>query len=144
MSEEEFRSLARKTAVSLRRNVNQDCRKSKARLNDEEMLRLVEIMDLFYEQKMKRDNMDEHTIPIEKVDPPKEDDIERNEYIKGVRELAIFLQCGNNKANAIAKSGVLVAEKVQFKFGRAYYFDRVKLKDVLTLKPNIFKDVHWH
>lgn len=69
---------------------------------------------------------------------------EDNEYIKGIRKLAEFLQCGNNRANEIVKSRILEDEGVQFKMGNSYRFHKKKLMDLLSRKPDVFKDVHWH
>lgn len=80
------------------------------------------------------------TVIVEPVDISKDQD----EIIKGVRQLAKFLHCGTNRANEIAKSGILVSEGVQFKFGNANHFHKKKLVELLTSKPDLFKDLHWH
>ena len=69
---------------------------------------------------------------------------DKDELIKGVRRLAEFLQCGTNRANAIAKSGILIREGVQFRLGNANHFHKKKLMELLASKPNLFKDLHWH
>ena len=66
------------------------------------------------------------------------------ELIKGTRELAKFLQCGGNRANAIAKSGILKRAGVQFKMGNTNYYSKKKLTEALSSNPDLFKDLHWH
>lgn len=66
------------------------------------------------------------------------------ELIRGTRELAKFLRCGGNKANAIAKSGILKRAGVQFKIGNTKYYNKKKLTEALSSNPDMFKDLHWH
>ena len=66
------------------------------------------------------------------------------ELIRGTRELAKFLRCGGNKANAIAKSGILRRAGVQFKIGNTKYYNKKKLTEALSTNPELFKDLHWH
>lgn len=80
------------------------------------------------------------TVIAEPVEVPKNKD----EIIKGVRRLAKFLQCGTNRANAIARSEILIRECVQFRVGNANCFNKRKLMELLTSKPDLFKDLHWH
>lgn len=69
---------------------------------------------------------------------------DKDELIKGVRRLAEFLHCGTNRANEIAKSGILVREGVQFRLGNSNHFHKKKLMELLTTNPDLFKDLHWH
>ena len=66
------------------------------------------------------------------------------DLIRGIRELAKYLRCGGNKANAIVQSGVLKEAGVQFKMGNTNCFSKKKLEEVLSSNPYIFKNVHWH
>ncbi|MCR4966144.1 MAG: hypothetical protein K6A41_10885 [Bacteroidales bacterium] len=67
------------------------------------------------------------------------------DFIKGIRELAKYLRCGINKAEAISKSGVLKRRGVQFMVGNANYFSKKKMEEVLSKNPDLFKkEVHWH
>jgi len=71
-------------------------------------------------------------------------DTHDEDLIRGIRELAKFLRCGVNKANAIVKNGVLKEVGVQFKIGNTNCFNKKKLEEVLSSNPDIFKKVHWH
>ena len=66
------------------------------------------------------------------------------ELIRGTRELAKFLRCGGNRANAIAKSGILKRAGIQFKMGNTNYYNKRKLSEALSTNPDLFKDLHWH
>lgn len=66
------------------------------------------------------------------------------ELIRGTRELAKFLRCGGNRANAIAKSGILKRAGIQFKMGNTNYYSKRKLTEALSSNPDLFKDLHWH
>ena len=66
------------------------------------------------------------------------------ELIRGTRGLATFIHCGINRANAIAKSGILKRAGVQFKIGNTKYYNRKKLTEALSTNPDLFKDLHWH
>lgn len=66
------------------------------------------------------------------------------ELIRGTRELAKFLRCGGNRANAIAKSGILKRAGVQFKMGNTNCYIKRKLTEALSTNPDLFKDLHWH
>lgn len=66
------------------------------------------------------------------------------ELIRGTRKLAKFLDCGINRANAIAKSGILKRAGVQFKIGNTKYYNKKKLTEALSTNPDLFKDLHWH
>ncbi len=66
------------------------------------------------------------------------------ELIRGTRELAKFLRCGGNRANAIAKSGILKRAGVQFKIGNTNCYIKRKLTEALSTNPDLFKDLHWH
>lgn len=66
------------------------------------------------------------------------------ELIRGTRELAKFLRCGGNRANAIAKSGILKRAGIQFKMGNTNCYIKKKLTEALSSNPDLFKDLHWH
>ena len=66
------------------------------------------------------------------------------ELIRGTRNLAKFLRCGGNRANAIAKSGILKRAGIQFKMGNTNYYSKRKLTEALSSNPDLFKDLHWH
>ena len=66
------------------------------------------------------------------------------ELIRGTRELAKFLRCGGNRANAIAKSGILKRAGIQFKMGNTNCYIKKKLTETLSSNPDLFKDLHWH
>lgn len=66
------------------------------------------------------------------------------ELIRGTRKLAKFLGCGGNRANAIAKSGILKRAGIQFKMGNTNYYIKRKLTEALSSNPDLFKDLHWH
>ncbi len=83
----------------------------------------------------------EPVIPEPMTDAPTRESINDKDYIKGVRRLAEYLDCGNNKAGAIIKNGVLKRVGVQFKFGNANYFHKQKLQEALSANPDLFKDV---
>lgn len=81
------------------------------------------------------------TNPIEaEIIAPTDDD----ELIRGTRELAKFLRCGGNRANAIAKSGILKRAGVQFKMGNTNCYIKKKLTEALSSNPDLFRDLHWH
>ncbi len=66
------------------------------------------------------------------------------ELIRGTRELAKFLRCGGNRANAIAKSGILKRAGIQFKMGNTNCYIKKKLTEALSSNPDLFRDLHWH
>ena len=78
---------------------------------------------------------------IETAETATADDVE---LIRGTRELAKFLRCGGNRANAIAKSGILKRAGIQFKMGNTNCYIKKKLTEALSSNPDLFRDLHWH
>lgn len=66
---------------------------------------------------------------------------EDENIIKGVEGLAKFLGCGINSAQNIINSKMLEAEKVQYRVGKAWRFNKNKLAALLEKNPAIFKKI---
>jgi hypothetical protein len=61
--------------------------------------------------------------------------------IKGVRGLAVFLDCGTNTAQNIINSKILLQKKIQYNAGDGWRFRKDKLTDLLEKEPEILKKV---
>ncbi len=58
--------------------------------------------------------------------------------ISGVRGLADYLGCGNNKANDIVQTGILKDEGIQYLVGNCWKFNAKALDNYLKKHPDIF------
>ena len=106
-----------------------------------------DVQMLFYSELKKQLQLAPIQVPttsnttVDAVDVPHTNE---EEVIRGTRGLANFIHCGINKANAIAKSGILKRAGVQFKIGNTKYYNKKKLTEALSTNPDLFKDLHWH
>lgn len=69
-------------------------------------------------------------------------DKSENVVIEGVKGLATFLGIGNTLAQAVINNKVLMEDGTQYKVGKKWIFDKLKLKKLLENNPEILKNIH--
>lgn len=75
----------------------------------------------------------------EEKEPKSESD---DKVISSTEGLAKFLGCSKSIAFAIIKSRILVKNKIQYKVGNCWKFNRKKLEKLLEENPEMLKNIH--
>ena len=71
--------------------------------------------------------------------PAEEKKPQQDKVISGVKGLANFLGCGQTKAMEIVNGRKLVEAKIQYRVGRTWKFDAIKLREKLDKNPDFLK-----
>ena len=62
--------------------------------------------------------------------------------IEGVRGLAAFLGIGTTLAQAVINNKVLMEDGTQYKVGKKWLFDKLKLKKLRENNPDFLENIH--
>lgn len=66
---------------------------------------------------------------------------EPRELIKGIKGLALFLGCGNTKAQSIMNSGILQEHDIAYRSGNRWRFNKTLLTKLLQEEPEILNNL---
>ena len=77
--------------------------------------------------------------PQQEEKAPAEEKKPQQDKISGVKGLANFLGCGMTKAMEIVNGRKLEAAKIQYRVGRGWRFNAIKLREALDKNPDFLK-----
>jgi transcription initiation factor TFIIIB Brf1 subunit/transcription initiation factor TFIIB len=101
----------------------------------------IEFIERFLVDEEEEDSVNRETVVVKETPIEATPEQQKPDTISGTKGLAKYLGCSPTMANAIIQDGILKRDKIQYRTGRIWKFNRVKLDEFLAKHPEALSKI---